>query len=188
MVGVPCCPKSVTSHSGRPLLTYVHHPTPCPRTSSWMLLRPTAELPGSWLRGKNMVRSDSCSSVSVSQAWQPKATVTPSSSTAWKPSREFRLRCSLLGPLLLYHSICTLILLTARSISLSDSATTAFLLQPSPCVVHDCDFCIQKMSLWKCLCSDETEIRVDPCSILTAKHACRVKRGSSTCERLARAP
>jgi type VI protein secretion system component VasF len=140
-----------------------------------------------------MVRSDSCSSVLVSQAWQPKATVTPSSSTAWKPSRESRLRCSLLGllgPLLPYHSICTLLLLlffflllfTARSISLSDSATMASLLQPSPCVVHDCDFCIQKMSLWKCLCSEETKIRVGPCSILTAEHACGINRGSSTCE------
>lgn len=69
--------------------------------------------------------------------------------------------------------------------------------QPSRCVVHDSDFCIQKMPLsvlstntvclCKCLCSDETEIRVGPCSILTAKHACGINRASSICEHSARA-
>lgn len=64
------------------------------RTFSWMLLWPTAELLSSWWRGRNTVRSDNCSNVSVSQAWQPKVTETPSSSTAWKLSREFHPRCA----------------------------------------------------------------------------------------------
>lgn len=62
------------------------------RTSSWMPPPPTAERPGSWWRGRNTAKSSSCSNVSVSQAWQPEVTGTPSSSTAWKPSREFRPR------------------------------------------------------------------------------------------------
>lgn len=69
------------------------------RTSSWMLPQPTAELPDSWWRGRNTVRSDSCSNVSPSQAWQPRVTGTPSSSTAWKPSREFHPRCAHSQPL-----------------------------------------------------------------------------------------
>lgn len=137
----------------------------CPRTSSWMLLQPTAELPGSWWREKNMVRFDSCSNVSVSQAWQPKVMVTPSSLTAWKPSRESRRRCvhswiSWVYCLFQDHPI--LLALPQDPFLFLAVCNQDSLLTTLPfCRGHDYDVCLQKASLsilpWKCLCSDETD-------------------------------
>ena len=108
------CPKPVRSSVNVTFLPpaveslppYPCHPVFCSRTSSWMPPLPTARPPGSWWRGRSSVRSDSCSSASASRAWRPKATGTPSSSTAWKRSGGFPPRYAHPRPRLLHLFQC----------------------------------------------------------------------------------